>query len=379
MRLVVLGDLHGRVDLFRSALIGLGLTDSSGRWIGGRTCLIQLGDLLDRGPDPLACLSLARELEESAEAGGGQTVFLLGNHELLALAAGCGSHQARLGWMMNGGDAVYAEWLGRRGEDMRQQWPYQEEFFQLFAPGSEHYQWLAARPACWQEGDLFFSHAGVGDHDWVSAEELNRVVAELLASPRAIAERGTAQRDIVTGRTGPLWLRDHRCDGVGRANDQLGVAHQIIGHSPCGGLRVSCDGALVNIDSGMVQAGRWTALEIVDGTWRFWAEGRSPLRTNPRQDQHLVVHQPVPVPPSRPPRYRPGQLVWMYGSTDKSHAVYFQIERLVARHGLTWYHGKMLTRDGARWSQREAELPTGHVEGLGRLAGMSHDVPGEEQ
>ena len=53
-RLVAIGDLHGDATAFRKVLSVAGLCDeSSGRWIGGDTTLVQIGDVLDRGDEEM--------------------------------------------------------------------------------------------------------------------------------------------------------------------------------------------------------------------------------------------------------------------------------------------------------------------------------------
>ncbi|XP_016458883.1 shewanella-like protein phosphatase 1 isoform X2 [Nicotiana tabacum] len=72
-RIVAVGDLHGDLDKARGALETAGVLSSDGQdfWIGGETVLIQLGDILDRGEDELAILSLLKSLDIQAKAHGG--------------------------------------------------------------------------------------------------------------------------------------------------------------------------------------------------------------------------------------------------------------------------------------------------------------------
>ncbi|HOX44414.1 MAG TPA: metallophosphoesterase [Myxococcota bacterium] len=78
MELDVVGDVHGMIATFRAMLAKLGYAQAGGRWghPEGRR-LVLIGDLIDRGPDPLGCLELAMELERD-----GCAEMLLGNHEL---------------------------------------------------------------------------------------------------------------------------------------------------------------------------------------------------------------------------------------------------------------------------------------------------------
>ncbi|MEW5305143.1 MAG: hypothetical protein WDW36_007704 [Sanguina aurantia] len=52
-------------------------------WSGGAASLVQLGDVVDRGPDSLPLLALFRRLRTEAGEAGGRVVLLLGNHELM--------------------------------------------------------------------------------------------------------------------------------------------------------------------------------------------------------------------------------------------------------------------------------------------------------
>jgi len=49
-RVVAIGDLNGADQALEQMLLGLGLVDSRGRWRGGATQLVQLGDVFNRGP-----------------------------------------------------------------------------------------------------------------------------------------------------------------------------------------------------------------------------------------------------------------------------------------------------------------------------------------
>ncbi|KAJ6692281.1 SHEWANELLA-LIKE PROTEIN PHOSPHATASE 1 [Salix purpurea] len=79
------GDLHGDLDQARCALEIAGVLSSDGQdlWTGGQTVLIQLGDVLDRGEEEIAILSLLRSLDIQAKAQGGAVFQVNGNHETM--------------------------------------------------------------------------------------------------------------------------------------------------------------------------------------------------------------------------------------------------------------------------------------------------------
>lgn len=84
------GDLHGQLALLQAALARVGFDRDRDR-------LFCVGDLIDRGPDSLACLSLAFEPWFHG---------VRGNHEMLAYQVLVeGGRDWRL-WLMNGGEWI---------------------------------------------------------------------------------------------------------------------------------------------------------------------------------------------------------------------------------------------------------------------------------
>jgi hypothetical protein len=80
---VAVGDVHGDFDDFVALLQHIGLVDKQNHWTGGKTTLVQLGDVLDRGPKPREVMDLLMALENESSKGGGRIVTLLGNHEVM--------------------------------------------------------------------------------------------------------------------------------------------------------------------------------------------------------------------------------------------------------------------------------------------------------
>lgn len=82
-RVVAVGDLHGNYDHFVRILRSpkVGLVDEDLRWTGGRTHLVQIGDVMDRGDRAKEIFDLLMRLEKEAEAAGGKVHVLVGNHE----------------------------------------------------------------------------------------------------------------------------------------------------------------------------------------------------------------------------------------------------------------------------------------------------------
>ena len=64
---------------------GAGLIDTDGHWAGGKTILVQLGDITDRGPDSLKIIRSLQQLQKEAPRKGGKAIVVLGNHEAMNL------------------------------------------------------------------------------------------------------------------------------------------------------------------------------------------------------------------------------------------------------------------------------------------------------
>jgi hypothetical protein len=82
-RVVVVGDLNGHVGVLFRLLRGLRLVRASGAWSGGRAVLVQLGDVVNRGPGARAAMDLLARLQGEARAAGGDVLWILGNHEVM--------------------------------------------------------------------------------------------------------------------------------------------------------------------------------------------------------------------------------------------------------------------------------------------------------
>ena len=83
-RIVAIGDLHGDYEAYIEVLQMAGLLSDNGRrWTGGNTILVQLGDVLDRGPEGVRILEHLADLENKARRRGGMVYRLAGNHEAM--------------------------------------------------------------------------------------------------------------------------------------------------------------------------------------------------------------------------------------------------------------------------------------------------------
>ena len=66
-KIVAVGDIHGAYKNFVKILKGTELIDNDLHWIGGKTHLVQTGDIMDRGPGAKRVFDLLMRLEKEAE------------------------------------------------------------------------------------------------------------------------------------------------------------------------------------------------------------------------------------------------------------------------------------------------------------------------
>jgi len=207
-RIVAVGDVHGDLAGFKKILVEAGVIDGTGAWVGGDTVLVQIGDLIDRGPSMRGTLDFVMALEQDAAKHGGRVVALLGNHEVLNLTgdlryvtpanyaefADAGSEKRREDAWVQVRDlrTRRARELGQAdpptGAEARKAWldahpPGYLEHQEAFGPAGTYGRWLRARPAVFVAQGVAFMHGGLSPAlAGTSLEELDRKVRDDLAT-----------------------------------------------------------------------------------------------------------------------------------------------------------------------------------------------------
>jgi hypothetical protein len=190
-RIVAVGDVHGGAEQFESILAAAGIVDEEGRWAGAGACLVQVGDLVDRGRYSRQAMDLIRDLEAQAP---GRVFSLLGNHEVLTLVsdlryampgeffefAGDESGKDRrrgLEWFRS---LPRARDLGRkelRDEFDKSYPPGWIARWEAFRPEGEYGAWLLDKPTVLLLDGTLFAHGGLSVQDAaLGLEELNEVI-----------------------------------------------------------------------------------------------------------------------------------------------------------------------------------------------------------
>ena len=175
------GDVHGCIAPLREALSQAGFIDGDDRWRAGDARLWFLGDLTDRGPDGVGVLDLVMSLQRQSAEVGGEVGCLLGNHELMLLAAhlpeGSTPHSPQTEELAQ--QMFRERWMGNGGR---------ESDSARLTP--EHLAWIAKLPAMVLLGEHLMMHADtLGYRNYGgSVEEVNAAVAVVLADPVDVEE-----------------------------------------------------------------------------------------------------------------------------------------------------------------------------------------------
>ncbi len=84
-RVVAFADVHGAYDDWVALLREVGVVDDQLDWSGGKTHLVSVGDLVDRGPGSRDVVELMIKLQAQAQQVGGAVHMTLGNHEVMVM------------------------------------------------------------------------------------------------------------------------------------------------------------------------------------------------------------------------------------------------------------------------------------------------------
>ncbi len=183
LRIYAIGDIHGRLDLLEELLARI-KADIARRPIV-RPVYVFLGDYIDRGPASRETIDRLIEHGETNE-----TVFLKGNHELIALK--CLSDRSLFDqWLRLGGLETLVSYGVRPESPTRgnQIVELQSAFHHALPP--KHFRFFRDLQNSFACGDFFFVHAGVKPDVELSQQkesDLFWIRGEFLSSNRAFGK-----------------------------------------------------------------------------------------------------------------------------------------------------------------------------------------------
>jgi Calcineurin-like phosphoesterase len=295
-RIVAIGDVHGAYQRFIEILRASGVLDDRLRWVGGRTHLVQLGDVVDRGPDSLQSLDLLERLQKDAARAGGAVHPLLGNHEVMRLLGDeryvtPGEYEA----FATADSSKLRDAYLKRAETLKE--PVAEppalgfvEMRLAFGRNGRYGKWLRSLNTVVQIDGVVFVHGGISQAvAGLSCEAINTTVRREITDD-IDQTRADPRNQLATRTDGPLWYRGlaDEPEAFAPAVDEI-LARQharaiVIAHTVTADKRIRArfGGKVVQMDTGMQPAympdGRASALEITkNGMTAIYADSRETL------------------------------------------------------------------------------------------------------
>ena len=249
LRTIAVGDVHGELDALKEILQHASMTDGNNHWAAGTDTLVQMGDVIDRGPKSKQSYSFLGRLQREAAETGGRVVRLLGNHELALLTGD--EHWTNFSDPQSLGRKLKADVLAG-----------------------------AIQGAFAQHGYLF-THAGLrsdirqhllGTRSILQSVEATEILADRINDVllQAVATGNFSDPCFFIGPA-----RGGRCPVGGtywtdateelHCSDHADAIRQIVGHTPQHEITAGPSGRIINIDVGIYYFGGRAYLEIRDG------------------------------------------------------------------------------------------------------------------
>ena len=212
-RIIVIGDLHGDLDVTLRTLKIAKLIDNNNNWIGGDTVVVQVGDQIDRCrnipcDNPYATqndensdviiLELFTKLHLQAKIQGGAVYSLLGNHELMNVEKDL-SYVSYKGLQEFNNTNINNEIItdGKKARSI------------LFSPGNKYANFLACtRQVILIIGNNIFVHGGIIPYlvKKYSIKSINKIMTLFLL--KIINKDDKIYKEIFdSGNHSPLWNR----------------------------------------------------------------------------------------------------------------------------------------------------------------------------
>jgi hypothetical protein len=345
-KIVAIGDIHGDYENFLLLLEKVGIVNHKLQWIGGKTHLVQIGDILDRGAGAKDVFDLLMRLEKESEAVGGMVHVLLGNHEELNITGRALDYPSyvtveqfvsfvpedflkeKAKEYINGlseKDKVRAEirgldlssdknfrlfWEKLIREDKSARKAYVKNFNDTYG------KWLLQKNAVIKINDIIFSHAGISEKysRWKLSDINDQLRSELRLFARlsnnSYYSNASLNPKIVYDQMSPLWYRGLATKdelsvqtSVFQTLDRLKARIMVTGHnffqygqripSPDVKSVSHFNGRVYNIDTGINRLYRGLVAALLINNGNFYLDfvdtGQLASKSLPRQDKDIAM------------------------------------------------------------------------------------------
>jgi len=291
-RVVAVGDIHGDRDALAAVLQMAGIVDDSGRWVGGRSHVVQIGDVPARGPHTRAAFDLLMRLEPEALSAGGKLHPLIGNHDAGNMYGDLRNIQPEEygGFREEGSEERLAKAFEEELTSLRKagQFPTRAEDFEYFkktwferhppgfvehraafGPAGKYGSWIRRNQAVIRINDTLFLHGGISPkYARKTRADMNSTIQWELQDPSRLPP------GMSTDPLGPLWYRGLAEDEEKPLEAHLqavlrfhGVNRMVIGHAVTRtAILPRFGGRVIDIDLGLSRFyGRPPACLVIEG------------------------------------------------------------------------------------------------------------------
>jgi len=293
-KVVAIGDLHGDFDQYLLMLKDNDLIDDKLNWQGGKIHLVQLGDVVDRGPDSLKIMRHLKKIHRQAKKSKGYVHMLLGNHELMNVKGDLryvhpGEYTALitakskkrqlnyLNLVFDSEALKNPDLLNYKEERLRslaKRFPlgFVEHRF-IWAKKGEFFEWARKNNAIIKINRTLFTHGGLSPHE--AYQPLKKINNEI---KRVIKSDKEPSSSVFTGDEGPLWYRglafnnaEVELEALKKMLAYYDADSIVIAHTPTPGTVVPrFNGLVVMVDVGIAKHyGKRRANLLIEGDKRF--------------------------------------------------------------------------------------------------------------
>ena len=252
-KIIGFGDIHGDLKAFKNCLKKAKLINSSGKWIGGKTHVVQVGDILDRKPrhddfsdedSEFLIIGYILKLQIESYLSGGGYHPVIGNHELMNVLG-------------------IFDYVSHMGMNHFRNFNERKTYF---SPGNEFCQYLACgwNPVI-KINNCLFCHGGISKSISMkySIQDINEKMRSTLYHTNSNLYAPEFQ-NLFIGEHSILWDRTYSIDEEEKKNidDQLKFVlnkykskYLILGHTPYSeGIKVKYNGRVICVDTAMSSA-----------------------------------------------------------------------------------------------------------------------------
>ncbi len=271
-KIIAVGDIHGAYGNFVKILKKAGLVDDRLHWSGGKTHLVQTGDIMDRGDNARDVFDLLKRLQEEAAEAGGRVHVLPGNHEEMNIT-GIVFRQPDYVSPKQFSSFLPDDFRRQKENEFKQQLQnlsdietnsdssILDSYFKTKWKGlmkdkkirilyvntfnRDYGQWIIEQDAVIKINGIIFCHGGISERfsTW-SLQKINKTLRRELNTFRLALKKGIQsriKREILYMPDSPLWnrdiaLKDEKTYGhvIDKILKNLDAKKMVIAHTPPG-------------------------------------------------------------------------------------------------------------------------------------------------